>query len=128
MDGFAGLIGVGAAQALDGEATLSAQAGPDHLNGAGTVHGGFLATLADASMGAAVRSLTDDDDVPATSQLTVAYLRPGREGTLVATARVRKQGQHLLVCEAEIDQDGQTLVHAVATFAVLSPPNDRPRP
>jgi uncharacterized protein (TIGR00369 family) len=92
MDGFAGLIGLGAARAQDGEAVLSVDAGPEHLNGAGTVHGGFLATLADSAMGAAVRSMTGEGDVPATSQLTLAYLRPGRVGSLLVTARVRKSG------------------------------------
>lgn len=120
MDGFAGLIGLGAGHAQDGEARLSVHAGPEHLNGAGTVHGGFLATLADSAMGAAVRSMTGEEDVPATSQLTLAYLRPGQVGLLAVAARVRKQGEHLLVCDAEIDQEGKTLVHAVATFALVS--------
>ena len=30
-----------------------------------------------------------------------------------------KQGEHLTVCEADVEQEGRTLVHAVATFAVL---------
>ncbi|MCU1688966.1 MAG: thioesterase superfamily protein [Jatrophihabitantaceae bacterium] len=119
MEGFGGLIGLVTADAAGGEARLAVAAGPEHLNGAGTVHGGFLATLADSAMGAAVRSLTGEDDVPATSQLTLAYLRPGRIGSLVVTAKVRKRGAHLLVCEAEIDQGEETLVHAVATFALL---------
>lgn len=90
-----------------------------HLNPAGTVHGGVLATLVDAAMGLAARSRTDDGQVPATSQLTIAYLNPARQGLLTVTAQVRKQGEHLLLCDADIDQDGKTVVHAVATFAVL---------
>lgn len=121
MSGFIELVGLGAVHAQDGEARLSAEAGPGHLNPAGTVHGGFLATLADTAMGAAVRSLLSEGEVPATSQLTIAYLRPGRVGVLEATARTRKQGEHLLVCEAEIEQDGKALAHAVATFALVAP-------
>jgi uncharacterized protein (TIGR00369 family) len=120
MDGFGGLIGLGAVHADDGEAQLSIEAGPQHLNPAGTVHGGFLATLADTAMGAAVRSLTSDGDVPATSQLTMAYLRPGHPGMLLVTAHIRKQGEHLLVCDADIEQEGKALVHAVATFALVT--------
>jgi acyl-coenzyme A thioesterase PaaI-like protein len=70
-------------------------------------------------MGQAVRSSTGEDDVPATSQLTVTYLRPGRPGTVVVTATVRTQGEHLTVCEADVEQEGRALVHAVATFALL---------
>jgi uncharacterized protein (TIGR00369 family) len=120
MDGFGGLIGLEAVHAEDGEARLSIEAGPQHLNPAGTVHGGFLATLADMAMGAAVRSLTGEGDVPATSQLTLAYLRPGHVGVVSVTARIRKQGEHLLVCDADIEQDGKALVHAVATFALVT--------
>lgn len=119
MDGFAGHLGVTADTAADGRARLEFRADAEHLNPAGTVHGGVLATLVDTAMGLAARSSSDDSEVPATSQLTLAYLSPGRPGPMVATAQVRKHGEHLLVCDAEIEQDGRTLVHAVATFAVL---------
>jgi uncharacterized protein (TIGR00369 family) len=120
-ENFADRLGVSGRTAEDGTARLELDATEEHLNGAGTVHGGVLATLVDTAMGSAVRSLTGEDDVPATSQLTVTYLRPGRPGRLQATGRVSKQGEHLTVCEAEVEQDGRTLVHAVATFAVLHP-------
>ena len=116
---FVDTLGVTSRTADDGTATLELEATDAHLNPAGTVHGGVLATLVDTAMGQAVRSLTGDDDVPATSQLTVTYLRPGKPGRLQVTGRVSKQGEHLTVCESDVEQDGRTLVHAVATFAVL---------
>ena len=119
MGGFAGRLGAEVVGADDGSATVRFEAGEDHLNPAGTLHGGVLATLVDTAMGQAVRTTTGDDDVPATSQLTVTYLRPGAPGQLAVTARVRTRGEHLTVCEADVEQDGKTLVHAVATFAVL---------
>src|SRR3712207_286683 len=118
---FVDTLGVHGRTAEDGTATLELDATDAHLNPAGTVHGGVLATLVDTAMGQAIRSRTGADDVPATSQLTVTYLRPGRPGRLVATGRVSKQGEHLTVCEADVEQDGRALVHAVATFAVLHP-------
>jgi uncharacterized protein (TIGR00369 family) len=118
MDGFAGRLGVYDVDADDGEARLELDAGEEHLNPAGTVHGGVLATLADAAMGAAARSALHDDTVT-TSQLNIVYLRPARPGKLVAIAQIRKQGDHLLVCDVEIEQEGKTLVHGVATFAIL---------
>ena len=102
-----------------GRARIEMDASDRHLNAAGTVHGGVLATLVDMAMGDAVRSSTGDSDVPATSQLTVTYLRPGARGCLVVTAEVSKQGEHLTMCEADVEQDGKPLVHALATFAVL---------
>ena len=116
---FVDTLGVYGRTADDGTARLELDATEEHLNEAGTVHGGVLATLVDTAMGQAVRSRTGAGDVPATSQLTVTYLRPGRPGRLQATGRVSTQGEHLTVCEADVEQDGRTLVHAVATFAVL---------
>jgi len=118
-ESFVDRLGVHGRTADDGTARLELDATDEHLNEAGTVHGGVLATLVDTAMGQAVRTTSGEGDVPATSQLTVTYLRPGKPGHLVATGRVSKSGDHLTVCEAEVEQNGRTLVHAVATFAVL---------
>jgi uncharacterized protein (TIGR00369 family) len=118
-EGFIGTIGARDRWAEDGRAGLALDVTDEHLNEAGTLHGGVLATLVDTAMGQAVRSRTGEGDVPATSQLTVTYLKPGRPGTVTVTAEVRTQGEHLTVCEADVQQDGTELVHAVATFAVL---------
>lgn len=119
MEGFAKTLGVHDEGADDGTAWLALDVREEHLNPAGTLHGGVLATLVDTAMGLAARSTTGEGDVPATSQLTVTYLDPGKLGPLQVRATVRKQGSHLTVCEADVEQDGHTLVHAVATFAVL---------
>jgi len=117
--GFAGRIGAQVEDADDGGARIAFDVQNEHLNPAGTLHGGVVATLVDTAMGQAVRTTTGAGEVPATSQLTVTYLRPGKPGALVVTARVRTRGQHLTVCEADVEQDGESVAHAVATFALL---------
>jgi uncharacterized protein (TIGR00369 family) len=117
-NGFIALVGAHDPEAADGTATLTVEVDDRHLNHAGTVHGGMLATLVDTTMGAAIRSAVDDE-VPATSQLSITYLRPGKPGRLEVTATVRKRGQNLTVCEADVEQDGRSLVHALATFALV---------
>jgi uncharacterized protein (TIGR00369 family) len=117
--GFAERLGAKAEATGEGTARVLFDAREEHLNPAGTLHGGVLATLVDTAMGTAVRSVTGDDDVPATSQLTVTYLRPGKPGLLEVTAQVRTKGEHLTVCDADVEQNGRALVHAVATFALL---------
>src|SRR3954470_9437557 len=117
--GFAERLGARPGRAEDGLATVDFEAAEEHLNPAGTLHGGVLATLVDTAMGLAVRSAVGEDDVPATSQLTVTYLRPGKPGPLTVSAQVRTRGQHLTVCDADVEQDGKDVVHAVATFALL---------
>src|SRR3712207_9522041 len=102
-----------------GGARIAFEVREEHLNPAGTLHGGVLATLVDTAMGQAVRTTTGEGEVPATSQLTVTYLRPGKPGALVVTGRVRTRGQHLTVCEADVEQDGEAEAHALATFSLL---------
>ena len=119
MDEFADHLGVHGEVAQDGHARFAFEAQHHHLNPAGTVHGGVLAALVDTAMGLAARSRTDDGEVPATSQLTIAYLTAATEGPLTVTAQVRKQGEHVLLCDADVDQDDKTIAHAIATFALL---------
>jgi len=116
--GFLHLADVPAPAAEDGEARLEVEVDERHLNPAGTIHGGMLATLVDTTMGAAVHSAADGE-VPVTSQLSLTYLRPGKPGRLLVTARVRKRGENITVCEADVEQDGRSLVHALATFALI---------
>lgn len=115
---FIALIGAHDPEATEGRATLEMEVDDRHLNAAGTVHGGLLATLVDTTMGAAIRSAVDGE-TPATSQLSLTYLRPGSPGRLVVTASVRKRGERITVCEADVEQDGRSLVHALATFALV---------
>jgi uncharacterized protein (TIGR00369 family) len=93
------------------------EATDQHLNIGGVVHGGVLASLIDTAMGRAVRSVTDSST--ATSQLTVTYLEPADPGELVATARITKRGSTLTIVEAEVEQEGRAIAHALATFALL---------
>src|SRR3712207_1714668 len=117
--GFAQRIGAQVEDADDGGARIAFEVREEHLNPAGTLHGGVVATLVDTAMGQAIRTTTGAGEVPATSQLTVTYLRPGKPGALLVTARLRTRGEHLTVCEADVRQDGKDLAHAVATFALL---------
>jgi uncharacterized protein (TIGR00369 family) len=116
--GFIALVGAQEPEASEGTARLEDEVDERHLNPAGAVHGGMLATLVDTTMGAAVRSAVDEQ-APATSQLTVTYLRPGKPGKLSVAARVSKRGESLTMVEADVEQDGETLVHALATFALV---------
>ena len=116
---FKDVLGVTVDSVEDGRASLSLEATGTHLNEAGTVHGGVLASLVDMAMGEAVRSRTGEGEVPATSQLTVTYLRPGKPGRLTVTAEISKQGDEMTICQADVEQGDRTLVHALATFAVL---------
>jgi uncharacterized protein (TIGR00369 family) len=100
----------------EGVGRVTVDAGDEHLNPHGTVHGGVLATMLDTAMGTAVA--TAGGESPVTVSLTVTYLEPGRPGRLTASARVRKRGKRLLVVEGQVEQDGDVVADALATFSV----------
>lgn len=100
----------------DGASVVVVEAGDEHLNPGGAVHGGVLATMVDVAMGTAVA--TTGGQSPVTVSLSVTYLEPGRAGRLEARARVRKRGKRLMVVEAEVVQDGDVVADALGTFSV----------
>lgn len=112
-------LGISKVDMDGGVATVELDAGERHLNPAGTVHGGVLASLIDTAMGAAVFSDADADGEgrPATIELKVSYLEPGAMGRLRCTARVRKSGRRITIVEAEVqDLDGEAIALATGTF------------
>lgn len=113
-------LDIDVAEKGDGEARLTMKAGPRHLNDAGIVHGGAIATLVDCAMGSALASKLNDE-APLTVEAKVNYLEPGREGTLVAIGKVRRRGKRFTVLEAEVfhESSGDQIAFATATFTTV---------
>lgn len=94
---------------------------PDLENSRGEVHGGVVASLLDAAMGTATRTVLKPGEATTTASLTVNYLQPGR-GTLSARATVVRAGGTLVSCEAHIcDDRGVLVAHAVGTMRTIRP-------
>ena len=104
----------------DGEARLRFPAKSEHLNDAGIVHGGALATLADCAMGSALMSILDDA-IPVTVEAKINYLEPAKEGTIIAIGKVRREGKRFTVLEAELYQEetNEHVAYATATFTLV---------
>lgn len=111
----------------DDGVVLRMQAGPEHANLHGTVHGGVLATLADTAAGVAIRAVLPDPGAPhATVTLDVQYLAPAGPGTLSGVGRVEKLGRRIAFADATVlDADGVVVARAQATVAI-APPSARP--
>jgi uncharacterized protein (TIGR00369 family) len=114
-EGFRELIGTELSSAEEGRAVVSLRAEERHLNPNGTVHGGVVYTLVDVSMAEALRTMIEGDERPVTIEIKVNYLEPGRPGTLTSTAQVRKGGKRLTIVEAEVTQEDDNEVVALAT-------------
>jgi uncharacterized protein (TIGR00369 family) len=106
---------------VDDHGVLGVQAEERHLNRAGSIMGGFLATLADAAFGQAIRASAEDGAKVATVSLTTDFLRPGQAGAwLEARTEVEQLGGRLAFADCSITADGEEAVRARAVFAVRS--------
>lgn len=116
--GLDALLAIRDRRVTEGRAEVVMEVGEDHLNPAGTVHGGAIATLVDVAMGRAMASLIEGDARPVTIEMKLNHLEPGRTGELVATARVQRRGRLFTVVRADVVQaeDGETLAEAMGTF------------
>jgi uncharacterized protein (TIGR00369 family) len=104
-----------------GEVEIAFEAGPQHINLQGLVHGGMLATLADTAMGLAVRTVLDPGRRHVTVQIGIEFLSPGRPGRIVAHGRSVKIGRQLGFAEADVvDARGRLLALARSTLSVTS--------
>ena len=118
---FAFALGVEVLEAQAGTARLSLPVTSEHLNVGGVVHGGVICTLIDVAVGVACHSLDADGRrrPQATTELSVTFLRAGREGPLTCVGRIRRRGRSLAVGEAEVtDAAGHLLALGRATYLV----------
>lgn len=124
---FAFAMGLEVVEARGGASRLTLQVRPDHLNVGGAVHGGVIATMVDVAVGVACHSMDPGGlrRPQATTELSVTFLRAGRNGPLSCVARMRRRGRSLAVGEAEVsDADGRLLAVGRATYLVGG---ERPR-
>jgi uncharacterized protein (TIGR00369 family) len=117
---IAELIGFNVEEISDGRAVGSLQAGPQHANPMGTLHGGVLCDIADAAMGMAFASTLAPDESFTTMSLAINFFRPVWQARLRAEARVVNRGKNVGYVECEVtDQDGKRIAKANSTCFVL---------
>jgi uncharacterized protein (TIGR00369 family) len=112
---FPDALGTELSSTEEGRAIVSLRAEEWHLNDSGTVHGGAVSTLIDVAMAEALNTMTEEGEQPFTIQITVNYMKPGKPGTLTSTAKVRKGGERITIVEAEVVQEEDDEVVALAT-------------
>jgi uncharacterized protein (TIGR00369 family) len=118
------LIGFNLRSVDRGRAVLDMEAGPQHWNPMGGLHGGILCDLTDAAMGIAYASTLAEGESFATVELKINFLRPIKTGHLVAEGWVVGGGRTLGYTEAEVrDDDGNLVAKASSTCRTLRPHN-----
>jgi uncharacterized protein (TIGR00369 family) len=114
------LIGFKLRSVKHGCAVLDLEAGPQHWNPMGGLHGGIMCDLADAAMGIAYASTLGEGEAFATVELKINFLRPVKQGLLIAEGRVVSGGRTLGYTEAEVrDEDGRLIAKASSTCKTI---------
>ena len=117
---IAKLIGFSLDEIRHGESLLTLEAGDNHANPMGTLHGGVLCDVADAAMGMAFASTLEHNESFTTVNLTINFFRPVWKERLRAEARVVNRGKNVGYVECEIVSDtGKQIAKASSTCCVL---------
>jgi acyl-CoA thioesterase len=116
---FGDLIGLEFTACEAGRSRCILQVAPRLLNPHGVVHGGVTYSMADTGMGAAVYSVMEGDELCATVEMKITYLRPARSGTLVCETWIITRGKRIAALESEISSDGQLVAKASGTYSIF---------
>lgn len=119
MSPFGAHLGIELVSEGGGKAVCAVRLKPFHLNNGGRVHGGLLTSLADTAAGVAVRSIRPEGKVSATTDLSIAFIRPPAGDTLLASAEVIHAGKRLFRTEIAILCDDKLIAKTSATFMIV---------
>ena len=109
-------------EAEKGRVVVTADPSDIHLNPAGTVHGGFAATLLDSCMGLAIQSTLEKGLAQTTLEFKISLQRPitPETGPIRAEGVVLTRGRRVGTAEGRItDGKGRLLAHGTTTCLVF---------
>jgi uncharacterized protein (TIGR00369 family) len=122
LNTIARTLGYDIAEAASGRVVVTAEPGEDHLNPAGTVHGGYSATLLDSCMGLAVQTTLEKGFGQTTLEFKISLVRPitPETGPVKAEGIVLSRGRRVGTAEGRItDANGKLLAHGTTTCFVF---------
>jgi uncharacterized protein (TIGR00369 family) len=122
LNTLARTLGYDVVEAERGRVVIAADPGESHLNPAGTVHGGFSATLLDSCMGLAVQSSLEKGVAQTTLEFKISLLRPitPQTGPIRAEGVVLNCGRRVGTAEGRIvDGMGRLLAHGTTTCLIF---------
>jgi uncharacterized protein (TIGR00369 family) len=131
---FMDLIGARITGLAPGFCEIAVSYRPELTQQHGFVHGGVLASIADAAAGYAAFSLMPAEASILTVEYKLNILRPGRGEAMIARARVLKPGRTLTVVQSDVfgrrdaDRDGgeEQVVSSLQTLMCLYGKADAP--
>ena len=104
-----------------GRARLSLEVKQQHLQLAGIMHGGAIATLIDTAVAFAILGASEPDARFTTIEMKVNYLSAVREGRVIADAKLIRDGRRIVVAECDLfDSTGKLAAKGLLTYMRLN--------
>ena len=122
LNTIARTLGYDVTEAEPGRVVVVAEPGDDHLNPAGTVHGGLAATMLDSCMGLAVQTTLEKGTGSTTLEFKISFVRPitPQTGPIRAEGVVLNRGRRVGTAEGRVtDSSGRLLVHGTTTCLIF---------
>jgi uncharacterized protein (TIGR00369 family) len=123
LNTIAQTLGYDVTEAVSGRVVITAEPSGIHLNPAGTVHGGFTATLLDSCMGLAVQSTLEKGIGQTTLEFKISLVRPitPETGVVKAEGTVLGRGRRVGTAEGRVtDGKGRLLAHGTTTCLIFT--------
>jgi uncharacterized protein (TIGR00369 family) len=122
LNTIARTLGYDVTEAERGRVVITAEPNDALLNPAGTVHGGFSATLLDSCMGLAIQSTLEKGVGSTTLEFKISLVRPitPETGKITAEGIVLSSGRRVGTAEGRItDSKGRLLAHGTTTCLIF---------
>lgn len=113
---FERLLQLTIVSAKGGRATLTMPFLVEYAQGAGLMHGGAIATLADTAVVMAIKSVVAPGSHFATIESTISYLYPVKQGVVTARARIASPEDRRIEGQATVYDDAD---RTVAEFSAV---------
>ena len=103
-----------------GRARLSLDVKRQHLQLAGVMHGGAIATLIDTAVAFAIVGASEPNARFTTIEMKVNYLSAIREGRITAEATLIRDGRRIVVADCDVfDSNGRLAAKGLLTYMRL---------
>jgi uncharacterized protein (TIGR00369 family) len=122
LNTIAQTLGYDVTEAVSGRVVVVSVPTVALLNPAGTVHGGFTATLLDSCMGLAVQSTLEKGVSQTTLEFKISLVRPitPETGPIKAEGVVLNRGRRIGTAEGRVtDEKGRLLAHGTTTCLIF---------
>jgi uncharacterized protein (TIGR00369 family) len=122
LNTMARTLGYDIVEVSNGRVAVAAEPSAAYLNPAGTVHGGFSATLLDTCMGLAVLSTLAKGFGQTTLEFKISLARPitPQTSTMRAEGSILTRGRRIATAEGRLtDGEGRLLAHGTTTCLIF---------